>query len=124
MAGAQATTRLERLAAQVPLPPDELRALLRRLIAEARARLAANAPALPTVRLVCEQCGGGYLVAESRAAVVLRSGARQVCPEGSSLGPTYPFGGDAIIMGELRRARGDNVGELQPFAGMDAQARS
>jgi hypothetical protein len=78
MAGAR--TRLERLAESIPLPPDELRDLLRREIAKALRARAAEAPVTPTMRLVCEECGAGYLVTESRAIVVARSGKRRVCP--------------------------------------------
>jgi hypothetical protein len=73
-------TRLERLAAEVPLPPDELRALLRRLIAQAQARLVADAPVRPTVALVCSVCSAHYLLSESRAQAVTHNGHRPVCP--------------------------------------------
>ena len=64
-------TRLERLAAEIPLPADELRASLRRQINAVRC---AQAPTLPTVWLLCSKCGGGFDVAHTSASAILRWG--------------------------------------------------
>src|SRR6188474_3047605 len=55
--------------------------------------------------------------ARSRSGIVPRG--REECP---SLGPPSLLGGTWVILGALRR-EGEDVEELQPFAGPDGHAR-
>jgi len=73
-------SRLELLAAEVELDPDELRALLRRLIAE-RVRTQAGAGYVSArERLTCATCGTSFELAAGRDRARERANEVPLCP--------------------------------------------
>lgn len=61
------------------MPPEQLRRQLRRQIDQARR--ARGVPAMPTVDVTCQVCGGAYPVTQGRAQVIARNGETPRCPE-------------------------------------------